>query len=872
MSRRHIPPEFEKDADPFIVVGIDGEWVVKCVGNNRMLSYQFAVLNADTDKMVTYIHYPKKNGKRISLEYGLSRALLKARQHGVIDQVPKRIVLAGHFTRADLTTFSDFNDIKRRLGAVRKTYVSTKIPLQVRLAASEGMVRCNATVIDTMLLSSAGTSLDAIGKLLGIPKIELPEGHSKDRMDLFLTDHPKLFEKYALTDAVIAAKWVARIYRMLLDRFGIGKRVITLGGAAVELVKRQAKIKDIELNGFLGLVKPKQPMAHLASLIAIAAQSYHGGYNIATALGLSPEGRELFDLDIKAAYTSALAFIRVPDWASARHCTALRELAVIEEAMTGALVQFRFPDGTLFPCLPVRASNGRGLVYPLEGSSWCTGPELVVALAAGAVIEVKDGYRVDWIANSIRLFEDITRLIGEIRAEAKTMTPPDMVLDKTAKEIGNSIYGKIAQAVAGTRVIKDDIEQRRVFNTKFDQSDQLGPSAITSPMMAAYCTGLVRALLLETTMRLPPGSWIGTATTDGILSTCSLDDIDQSGPLAMAFLAARGRITPGDNTIWEVKHIVPGALVTKTRGTYTVADESFEGSAVLAKAGYMAPEQVRTLSEIAQCQEWIKLYRERTYQTTMQSKSLTSLRQQHIFNEDLQAINRDIRWNADYDMKRKLVQVRNVDGLITADTVPWRSIDEFEAARNQLDDWKRSQRRVLKTRQDYDDMQAWGAASASRRRIGMRAHNKLSPMAGAVLKVLAHRNEPFCEWFALESNSHKAQFMSALCGVNITKTDLKNAKRRGAKGDDLTGSITEFDDDDRTFLMSWFGFRSIAPAVSEIAYQLCAEGSEAAEELGDLLFYATDPRRFEASAEVDLSAPAAGCLLGQDTLITSARL
>ena len=52
--------------------------------------------------------------------------------------------------------------------------------------------------------------------------------------------------------------------------------------------------------------------------------------------------------------------------------------------MTVALVRFKFPAATRFPCLPVRASNGRGLVYPLEGESWCTGPELVVARNLGA--------------------------------------------------------------------------------------------------------------------------------------------------------------------------------------------------------------------------------------------------------------------------------------------------------------------------------------------------------------------------------------------------------------------------------------------------------------------------------------------------------
>ena len=33
--------------------------------------------------------------------------------------------------------------------------------------------------------------------------------------------------------------------------------------------------------------------------------------------------------------------------------------------------------------------------------------------------------------------------------------------------------------------------------------------------------------------------------------------------------------------------------------------------------------------------------------------------------------------------------------------------------------------------------------------------------------------------------------MSALCGAKVTETDVKNAKRRGAKPEELTGCITE---------------------------------------------------------------------------------
>jgi hypothetical protein len=341
VTRRGKPYEFEEDPDPFVAVGIDAEWVFESAGQNRILSYQFALLNGDSEVITKLIVY-SKNGERITIEHGLTRVMLKARKECVIAKVPNRFIIAGHFTRADMTTFSDFGYFKRRLGAVRKTYATTEIPLSLRLVSNEGPVRCRAVIIDTMLLAPAGTSLEKLGKLLDMPKIDLPEGYSKDRMDVFLRDHPKLFEEYALRDAVIPALWVVKTYGLLLDRLGIKKKVVTLGGAAVELVKGQAKACGIELHEFLGRdKKKKQPRAHLMSTIAIAAQAYHGGYNLAAALGFSPEGKQLHDLDIRSAYTTALAFIGVPDWHNARHCIELTRLAVIDEAMTAALVEFR---------------------------------------------------------------------------------------------------------------------------------------------------------------------------------------------------------------------------------------------------------------------------------------------------------------------------------------------------------------------------------------------------------------------------------------------------------------------------------------------------------------------------------------------------
>src|SRR5262249_47885058 len=118
-----------------------------------------------------------------------------------------------------------------------------------------------------------------------------------------------------------------------------------------------------------------------------------------------------------------------------------------------------FPSALCLSALSFACSHS-GLIYPLKGQSWCTGPELVVARNLGAEIKVVDGYRVDWIVNSVRPFEEITRRIGAIKAAAKARG--DTIRDKTAKEIGNSICGKISQAVASTRIIPDDIDERTV--------------------------------------------------------------------------------------------------------------------------------------------------------------------------------------------------------------------------------------------------------------------------------------------------------------------------------------------------------------------------------------------------------------------------
>ena len=248
-----VPPQ------PTVIIGFDSEWTRLQKNLNWVLSYQLVVLNAETGQ--TSETFVKLDGKtrrsRKSLTWLLSIALHKAMGEGAIPRVPDKLVLSAHFARADLSHLRDFHEIKRRVRAVRQTYATTDIPLSLRLATPKGDQRCAVTVVDTMLQCAAKTPLSKLGEALGAPKSELPDGYSKDRMDIFLDERPAEFERYAMTDARICALWAARVGVIMHD-LGVIRHVPTLGAAAVTLIKQEIVQLGLDLNEFLGRNKSRR--------------------------------------------------------------------------------------------------------------------------------------------------------------------------------------------------------------------------------------------------------------------------------------------------------------------------------------------------------------------------------------------------------------------------------------------------------------------------------------------------------------------------------------------------------------------------------------------------------------------------------------
>jgi hypothetical protein len=417
-----------KPKPPTITIGLDAEWQqFNETIRNDLLSYQAFVYNPDTRSAFSYIHKPKKNGRgkypRLTLGEFLGLVLYEARKKGIIADYPNSITLAGHFIRADLSMFADFHThLKRKLAAVHGTYVTTNRRLPLRLPLPDGERRVTLSVVDTMLLAPQKSSLAMIGDELGLPKLGIMSGYSIENMERYRTEQPEAFDAYALRDAEIAARYVISIFD-LFKQLGISGGKPTLGSAGVAMFKRLFPNKEA-WREFLGQdyrsdSKVWKPHPDAVLVCSFTAGAYHGGMNTIYHVGYSPLGREVLDIDLAGAYSTSLAAIGCPDWASQHYTKSLDALAVIDEAMTFARVRFRFPTETKFPCLPIRSKNQHGLIYPLEGESWCCGPELVVALSMGCEIHVIDGYRVEWIPGRPNAFAIFAHNIAKGRKDAK---------------------------------------------------------------------------------------------------------------------------------------------------------------------------------------------------------------------------------------------------------------------------------------------------------------------------------------------------------------------------------------------------------------------------------------------------------------------
>lgn len=607
-------------SNPF-VIAFDTEYQLDEEGrHNQVLSYQYVATTcttatelSDSTNTVSRVLYPR-NGKRFTLKKFIGRVIQHAIGKNIITTVPEYIYLVAHFIRADLGCFADFfTDPTIQVQGVRNTLVTTTQSYEVEQEDLLGKMsslqevrvydrnnnakKVKVRFIDTQLLTPNQSGLASLGDIVDLPKLSIPAPYSIERMQEYLKKDKAGFERYALRDAEIVHKYIMQFFDFTKTEFGRAYLPVSLGGIAVRQFEQTLKEQGIKQDQFLGMEtetvnvynthrgkyqrKKSSRLAKTAlTFERFATECYHGGRNEAFVCGYTPI-EDYYDFDLPSAYTTAMLNIYPVDFERCRSSLNVADFTC--DVLGLARVQFEFPEGTRYPSLPVKTDNG--LIFPLTGESYCTSPEIENAINQGCQITIKEGYLFDWLNKEQRPFEAFVKLIRTKRGSYEKGSLYELLW----KEVGNSLYGKLAQGLKG----------KTSFDVQHLKNKLVPRSAITCAFYACYITGFTRALMGELLNSIPPNKFAVSVTTDGFLTNAALSELNFSGSLSSRYKALLDSITPeSNNTVLEEKHRVRQLCCMKTRGQFTVlkgdiSDDKIDRSIVLAKASIQVPTEVK---------------------------------------------------------------------------------------------------------------------------------------------------------------------------------------------------------------------------------------------------------------------------------------
>lgn len=701
------------------IIAIDTEYVLHENGrDNIILCYTYAI--GFDENYTTGIIETQSKGKdgRIKLAQLLVTAIEHALEEETLDSWPESVIFGAHFLRADLFTLSDaFTDIKTKVKGVRKsvasigdTYGVDIDELADRIVRREEFTKydknskkrtVDVLFYDSMLLAPAGKGLADVGQLVGLEKIEIPYPYSIERMDVFQREQPEKFKEYAINDAEISYLHLLKMIYFVVDDLNLKGLPYTIGGMATKKFlselgddyRKSFGIRELtktvwpDHGGKPRTVRGDAPEPARAILEQFAIDCYHGGRNECFMTGPTEIG-QWNDYDAPSCYTVILNDCRPLNYEAFDMCSDPQ--AYKADVCGLARVKFKFSEGARFPCLPVKTEE-YGLYYPLEGESYCTAPEIAVALDMDSLIEMEilQGFIIPWLKNEESVFTNFMKLVRKSR----NLHEKSGFEERLWKELGNSLYGKLAQGLSG----------KTAFDVTQGISSKVQPSQITNPFFAAHVTGFARALMSEMLNGIPNHNQVVSVTTDGFLTDAALDDIKLTGPVCNKFREHYHLIDPEGGDILELKHRVKQLIAMKTRGQIT-AEEEYGFEPVIARAGVQIPKHVEN-----QHKHMLDLYLNRYPDQKIPYTTLTSSRQQFLLDRDMVSETKEIRLNLEPDFKRQLTNPREIEvnGVmhIAFDSVPHKCREDGELCRQKLDHWRKEN--CLKKEEDWEGLEEY---------------------------------------------------------------------------------------------------------------------------------------------------------------------
>ncbi|MCK6983844.1 hypothetical protein [Enterobacter roggenkampii] len=778
-------------------IGFDTEYVFNPeTRQNDILSYQSYVVLPDNTGISNIIYPPDSQKKsRLSFKEFLCQTITPLLETGVITKWPGIINIYAHFIRADIASFANFwSDYKILLKGIRGTVSSFKNRYgidfdeqQERRVKTEQIMfdkrtsppRCsNVAFIDTLLITPGGMGLAECGELLGLPKLTIPAPYSITNMREYLLGDRAGFEAYALRDAEIAVRYALQVRNFCARELMIDRVPATIGAMAVSRFTKTLKENNMSPEVCLGThiktrelwLTEKQAFRTIKNPASVPSRElfetfpincYHGGRNECFMMGVTPSDH-WYDYDLAGAYTTGLLDILTPDYGNIRLSKNPDDYC--GHVMGFALVTFRFPESVPYPSLPVRTDQ-YGLFFPLSGESWATAPEIELALSLGAEMTIHNGIIVPWICDTSPHNSESTSVflpfVQQVR-ENRNLHIKGSLEEKFWKEIGNSLYGKLAQG----------LRAKTAFDTARGLNRSLPPSSVTQPFFAAHVTGFIRAVVGELMNALPSDSSVVSVTTDGFLTNCPLNKINMSGPLSSRFQSLCDIVDPGSSML-TCKHEVSQLIAMKTRGQLTY--RAIQGKPVVhARAGVKPPADIPRSDYN---DYMVDLYLNRLPGQTLSRSTLISTREMWLSESDLVSREQDIRLNLEFDFKRQPLRPAMNEGHLLMFSRPWDNMEEALQQRSLFDDWR--QTHTLKTLADWDDwcdfLYCRTVFSDMKLKVGSKRSDDI--LVRLFLRALTQ-----CQWGLMlkdkKSYSCKevAEWLTSE-GYSVTVTDVKNAVR-----------------------------------------------------------------------------------------------
>ena len=669
------------------IIGFDTEYVTNEDGSRQIVSYQ-AWTEFKGMQFFTII-IPTKNNKLKFKDF--LESILQTIKTRVSIAPRLDVTFTAHWGLVDWSAFKDARKeiFKKNTTFEYKRSVFTAKPL-VRKHYLGGNTKKEVSIEirDSYLLGPNKASLAKLGKALNFNKVELPTGVI-ERMDEFLKEDPIEFIRYAAQDCIISAKWLTYNFTNIIPTT-TGQYASTWAEDFIRYENGWDSYYDFlkEYKGKTTVVIQKRgrtteeeiTIPTFATAETLAMMSVKGGMNASFSSGIFYG--DFIDVDLSGAYPTAASLIkkidfdRMPSFVTGNLTTSM-----IDPLKYGfGYVRFKYPKDTRFPALPIKDSKGRGLIYPLEGETFATNPEIYTALKQGAtvtalnytILEEKDEH----------IFKNLFKQATEERSKYKKGTATELLI----KERNNSIVGKVGQGV-------NDYLTNKKNGMPFCN--------ITNPYYYSMTTAIVRSYLIDLIDKIEKRNYkVHSITTDGFITDAPAElikELEDSTPIGKALKETR-RFLSGEEDLFTIKHRMDTLINIKTRANIGL-NKNKSGEGVLACGNYKISREVREMMKEDAREEIAALYLERSKEKPVEYnyQAFTTFKQ-YIKNNDLDIASKQEQKKAswEFDFKRKPYDIKEESVTIngvkykapTFFTKPWDSIESFDRYRNFNDDFR----------------------------------------------------------------------------------------------------------------------------------------------------------------------------------------